>query len=333
MPEESEIVFDRGAWSPALEKYAAVVHLTVQLYNSSGSLVCGPVCPFPLFETVARNGFPREFAECARRCLGQTSDSPEIVIETRDGITVLGAPLRLDHKIVGAAVAGYALRKFHDRLAIGRFSREHRLSADELWNVCRAISPEREEQLKMRGELLRVLGESILREQARTRESERLYEESRKANRAKDEFISVLSHELRTPLNAIVGSVAVARIKKNQAGIVSRSLDTIDRNARAQVRVIEDLLDISRIVTGKLRMEVAPVDLFRLIRESLETIRPAADAKAITLDEEIDASAGVVFGDQTRLQQVLWNLVSNAVKFTPANGRVRVMVRRAGGTG
>jgi CheY-like chemotaxis protein len=185
-------------------------------------------------------------------------------------------------------------------------------------------------QLLIRGELLRVLGEGLLKEQAKTRESAFLYEESRRANRAKDEFLSILSHELRTPLNAMVASIALAQTKTKDPVFVGRQLDTIARNVKAQVHIIDDLLDVSRIVTGKLRIEVAPVDLASLISESLNTIRPAAEAKSISLERELDHCVGTLIGDRDRLQQVLWNLLSNAVKFTPSNGCVRVRLRRVG---
>jgi signal transduction histidine kinase/CheY-like chemotaxis protein len=327
MPRDGEPLLELAAWTPALEKYGAVAALTVELYDSASCLVCGPVFPTPLFELVASKGSPSEFAECASRCLAQTGY--EIVLHADDGITILGVPLRLDNKIVGAAVAGYALGRFPDRLAIQRFSRKHRLAVDHVWELVRAVPPMSQNQLTVRGELLRVLGEALLKEQLNSRNSAKLYEESRVANRAKDEFLSVLSHELRTPLNAIVTWTAVGRIKKYDSAAVGQVLDNIERSSEAQVRVIDDLLDISRIVTGRLRVDMAPVDLTPLVRESLETVHPAATAKAIALEQELEGSV-TVLGDRARLRQILWNLLSNAVKFTPANGRVGVKVQQTG---
>lgn len=325
MSQDDESFFPLGAWPPALEKYAAVVNLTVQLYDSAGGLVCGSIFPTPLFELVARGGNPLEFADCAATCLAQTGH--EIIIHGEDGITVLGVSLRLDNTIVGAAVTGYALRKFPDRLTVQRFSRKHGLRPDSVWNLVRTVAPIAQNQLAVRGELLRVLGESLLREQLNSRNSARLYAESRAANRAKDEFLSVLSHELRTPLNVIVTSIALGRIKKNDLTVIGRVLDNIERSTQAQVRLIDDLLDISRIVTGKLRIEMAAVDLSPLIRESLETVRPTAEAKGITFEHDTESSV-MVWADRARLQQVLWNLLSNAIKFTPVRGRVGVKVHQ-----
>jgi PAS domain S-box-containing protein len=148
------------------------------------------------------------------------------------------------------------------------------------------------------------------------------------ANRAKDLFLGSLSHELRTPLNAILGwsrlllSGSLAEEKRE------RALETIDRNARAQAALIEDILDLSRITSGKMRLEVAPVEVVHVVETSLETIRPGADAKGVRLQAVLDPDAGIVHGDATRLQQICWNLLSNAVKFTPRGGRVYVKLIR-----
>ena len=325
MSQDDEPLFELGAWTPALEKYAAAVSLTAHLYDSTGNLVCGPIFPTSLFELVARDGTPVEFADCAAKCVVHTGH--ETIFHGEDGITVLGTPLRLDNEIVGAAVAGYALRQFPNRLAVQRFSRKHGVRADRVWDVIRIVPPIAQNQLIVRAELLRVLGESLLKEQLNSRNSARLYEESRAANRAKDEFLSVLSHELRTPLNVIVTSIALARVKQHDPAVMGRVLANIERSTEAQSRVIDDLLDISSIVTGRLRVEMAPVDLSALIHESLETVRPAAEAKAITLEHDIE-SAVTVWADRARLQQVLWNLLSNAVKFTLIDGRVGIKVQQ-----
>jgi PAS domain S-box-containing protein len=142
------------------------------------------------------------------------------------------------------------------------------------------------------------------------------------ANRAKDEFLAVLSHELRTPLNAVYGWARMLRDGQVPDSEAARALDAIVRNANAQVQLIDDLLDVSRIVTGKMRLAVRPVDLHAVIQGALDTVRPAADAKAIRLQSVLDPRAAPVTGDPDRLQQVVWNLLMNAVKFTPKGGRI-----------
>ena len=148
------------------------------------------------------------------------------------------------------------------------------------------------------------------------------------ANRMKDDFLATVSHELRTPLSAIVGWAQVLREGSMSASDVQRALSSIDRNARAQSQLISDILDISRIVSGKLRLNVRPVDLTPVVEAALDTVRPSAEAKGIRLQAVLDPGAGPVSGDADRLQQVIWNLLANAIKFTPRNGRVQVRLAR-----
>lgn len=155
-------------------------------------------------------------------------------------------------------------------------------------------------------------------------------EEAERANRLKDEFLATVSHELRTPLTAILGWTHLLRGRSASEERVRRGLDVIDRNARAQAQLVEDLLDVSRIITGKLRIDTAPVALAHVVDAAVETLKPAAEAKRITLARDVDDGVSVV-GDAARLQQIVWNLVSNAVKFTPAGGRVEVRVEERGG--
>jgi PAS domain S-box-containing protein len=159
------------------------------------------------------------------------------------------------------------------------------------------------------------------------RERERLLSEAEAANRIKDEFLATLSHELRTPLNAIVGWTKILRMGK-VGGDVEEGLEIIDRNAKAQAQLIEDLLDISRITSGKLGLEVQRVDLVEVIEGALDAVMPAAKAREVRLGKVLDTHAGPVSGDPTRLQQVVWNLLANAVKFTPKGGSVQVLLER-----
>ncbi len=156
-------------------------------------------------------------------------------------------------------------------------------------------------------------------------ESERkAREEAEAANRLKDEFLATLSHELRSPLNAIVGWVHVLRRHTEASPEIARGLEVIERNARSQAQIINDLLDMSRIMTGKVHLNVRTLSLQKITAAALEGIRPAAEAKGIHLVTELDPDADPVRGDANRLQQVLWNLLTNAVKFTPVGGSVRI---------
>jgi signal transduction histidine kinase len=151
------------------------------------------------------------------------------------------------------------------------------------------------------------------------------------ASLMKDEFLATLSHELRTPLNAIVGWTSLLRSGTLAGERLQRAVETIERNAYAQARLIDDLLDVSAIVSGKMNLEVRPADLAKVAEAALDGVRPAAEAKGIRLQVALDPDAGPVPGDAARLQQVVWNLLSNAVKFTPVGGRVRADLERRGG--
>ncbi len=155
-------------------------------------------------------------------------------------------------------------------------------------------------------------------------------EAAESANQLKDQFLATLSHELRTPLNAILGYARMLQTDSIPPEKRPRAIDIIERNAAAQNRLIEDLLDISRITRGQVRLEPAPTSIDAVLREAVEGMRPAADAKRITLDVNIDPAAGMISADATRLQQVFWNLLTNAVKFTSPGGRVTASLRRVG---
>jgi PAS domain S-box-containing protein len=153
-------------------------------------------------------------------------------------------------------------------------------------------------------------------------------ERAEAASRAKDEFVAMISHEIRSPLNAILGWSQMLRQGSLDKTATANALESIERNARAQAQLVSDLLDISRVITGKLRINARPVDIATSVESALEAIRPAADAKQITIVVEREPYATVVTGDADRLQQVFWNLLSNAIKFTPRHGRVEVKISR-----
>jgi PAS domain S-box-containing protein len=155
-------------------------------------------------------------------------------------------------------------------------------------------------------------------------ENARLYRETQQANRLKDDFVAMISHELRTPLTPILGGVYMLRSEPHNKAVLSRALDLIERSAKTQVKIVDDLLDVSRALSGKLRLNMDAVDLARVIHAAVETVRPASEAKGIDVQVRLREITGVVFGDADRLQQVVWNLLSNSVKFTPSGGHISV---------
>ena len=169
-----------------------------------------------------------------------------------------------------------------------------------------------------------IFAQDVARRISLALENARLYREAQEASRAKDEFLATLSHELRTPLNAILGWIQILRAKRLDEITTARAFEVIERNAKAQAELIEDMLDVSRIITGRLRLEMQPVRLSSAVEAALDSVRPTADAKAIRLECELASDAGSISGDPHRLQQIVWNLLSNAVKFTPSGGLVRL---------
>ena len=192
---------------------------------------------------------------------------------------------------------------------------DHRSKPEFLVAILRDITEARQIEME-RDELL-------LRERAVRLQAEEV-------NRLKDEFLATVSHELRAPLNAIQGWVKLLRDGRLDTDETARALETIERSTRAQNRIISDLLDVSRIITGKLSLNVSPIQPAAVIESAVESLRPAADAKEIGVELDLDHEAGPISGDSGRLRQVIWNLVSNAIKFTPKQGRVQVRLERAG---
>jgi signal transduction histidine kinase len=170
--------------------------------------------------------------------------------------------------------------------------------------------------------------EGLAAQAAIAMDNARLYENVQEASRAKDEFLATLSHELRTPLNAILGWIRMLRTGKLDESNFERGLEAIERNSKSQAQLIEDLLEVSRIISGRLRLDLRPVDLVSIINAAIDAVRPPVAAKEIRLEVMLDPKAGPVSGDPNRLQQVLWNLLSNAAKFTPKGGRVQVRLER-----
>lgn len=323
-------LFGSELWHPALEKYAQVTGLTVRLFAPDATVALATVHPTALFALFEEFEFePGLFSECAQRCLDQTTTRPAVTVQERHGLTVVGTSLVLEGAVVGAAVVGYALASFSSVAAVHRWAKVAGLPFARLWPILRAQPPVPERRLRLYGELLQVLGDALLRENRRTRQYEEAAKELKAANAAKDEFLAVLSHELRTPLAGILGWVNVLQ-KDARPELVARATSAIERNVALQTRMVDDLLDLNRIARGELRLDVAIHDLSALVRSAVEMNTLDIEAKAIKLTL-VDAGEPLfVAADSGRLQQVLRNIVSNAVKFTPRAGRVHVAIARDG---
>jgi len=215
---------------------------------------------------------------------------------------------------------------------LDREQRLRRRDGEWRWHLCRLV-PERDEYGRIMGWICTA---TDIDQQKRIEEANRLLlaseSEARKqaeiANRTKDEFLATVSHELRTPLNAILGWTRMLRTGAVEPKALSRVLETIERNARAQTQLVEDILDVSRIIAGKLRMDVRRIDLHAVARGAMDAVRPAAEAKGVLLSADLQPDTEQFCGDPDRLQQVVWNLLSNAIKFTPRDGRVDLRIER-----
>jgi signal transduction histidine kinase/ActR/RegA family two-component response regulator len=256
-------------------------------------------------------------------------------------------------------LCGYSLGQFHDAAHSAPFEeicRQHahtmpterftRLTDEDgrLREIARlqqqaySLAAELEHRKELEQTLRRTLADRERSESERERllaREQAAREDAETANRLKDEFLAVVSHELRTPLNAILGWAQIlTRPDKDlnrpnhDEATVCRGLDVIQRNARVQLHVIDDLLDMSRIITGKMVVRMAQVDLIEVLGEVVETVRPAVTAKSIDLDLELEPAARYIAGDRDRLQQIMWNLLSNAIKFTPLRGRIGLRLER-----
>lgn len=229
--------------------------------------------------------------------------------------------------------ASRAFRRAVDhRAAYRQESRFRRHDGEYRW-VIEAATPYLDPAGVYRGHIGSVIDISerkvVEDERERMLDSERIaHAEADRANQLKDEFLASLSHELRTPLNAILGWAQLLRSRPPSAAFLEQGLETLERNAKLQAQLIDDLLDMSRILSGRVRLDVQHVNIDQAVEAAVEAIRPAAEAKQIHVQVALDRQAGSVSGDPTRLQQVFWNVLSNAVKFTPRGGRVEIALKR-----
>lgn len=259
------------------------------------------------------SAFVRDEPERLRGILERAASSGDLIpTRLQIGSPENGSSLRAGAGVVLPATAGTA--------AVILLRIEHSDQGSPFMLLTRKID-------ELSAEIRRRMG--LEQERAELLRSERqAREQAEEANRVKDEFLATLSHELRTPLNAILGWAAMLRSGDVSADKYELALRTMERAARSQAQLVEDLLDFSRIMAGRLRLDVRAVNVSEVVEAAAETVRPTAELKEISLDAVLDPAGGPVSGDPDRLQQVVWNLLSNAIKFTPRGGRVQVRVER-----
>jgi PAS domain S-box-containing protein len=245
---------------------------------------------------------------------------------------LVGRPIRLIIPADRQAEEDDIIARLRRGERVDHFQTVRRAKDGRLLDVSLTVSPVRDASGRVIG--ASKIARDITEQKRAAAERERLLEaervaraEAERANRTKDDFVAMVSHELRTPLNAILGWTQLMTRGRNDPALIQRGIDVVARNTRLQAQLISDLLDISRIVAGKLQLETRSVDLRSIVGQSLETIEEEARTKGIAIEQSLDDAGSLVSGDAARLQQICWNLLSNAVKFTPRGGRVSVRLK------
>ena len=323
-------LFDADRWKPALSKFGQVTGLTVELFGADAELAMDAEYLMPLVRLFRKHAFePGLFADCARRCLLQNGSRPAITVSEAHGLTVVGTSLVLEGAVVGAAVAGYAFAGFSQVTAIQNWAESTGVPFDPLWSIARAQQPVPERRLLLNGELLQVLGDSLLREQHRTRQYKDIVVKLEAAAASKDEFLAVVSHELRTPLAPILGWASI--LKNDQSPtLVRKAAEAIERNVLLQTRMVDDLLDTNLTARGVMRLDLRILELAACVRAAVETNALDIRKKSIRLEFIDTGDPLFVKADNSRLLQVFGNIISNAVKFTTAGGAIRIAIIREG---
>jgi len=287
------------------------------------------VHPTPLFQILAPGHHALSmFAACVRRCLAQTAGASTIVVEQRHRFAVIGSSLALNGEVVGAAVAAYVLTAFPDEHAVRRLARECSVPFTTLWQQIRTELPLTRARLNVYGELLQVLCNALLSENVRARQQERAATRLAAADQAKDDFLAMLSHELRNPLGAIQLAAQIIRLGRASQTAIQKATEIVDRQVKHVARLLDDLLDVSRITRGRIELRKSSVPLATSVAHAVGTSRALIEAQGHSLTISLPEEPILLEVDPTRLEQILTNLLDNAAKYTPPKGQIAVMASR-----
>jgi signal transduction histidine kinase len=321
-------LWDDSLWLIALNQFAKASGLTISIYDVDSTRAVGPIIEHPLIHLIEETGAWRgglcekKELEMVKEALasGQPTSS-----HFESAFYLQAIPLRFREKICGILVVGWAFDQFPDPIRCARIGRTFDLPENLFWKVAREVAPISRERISTFVSLLKTLATSILGQHS-------LVDDARDANRMKDQFMATASHELKTPLTSIQLRVDFLRRVRNptEAQLI-QGLDAIARGVKTQTKLVDDLLESSRASTGKLRLEIESFDPIELLRSAVETIIPGADAKGVQVTLKDVPTRLKYKGDVSRLQQVYWNLLNNAVKFTPKSGFISIDAREISG--
>jgi signal transduction histidine kinase len=345
-------LFGPDVWKTALGSYASSTHLSIKLFDTQARVALGPVHPTPLFQLFKSAGYdPGLFAECARRCLSQTKDRPAIVVAKFYGLAVVGTSFVLDGKVIGAAVGGYALVDFAQASDVQRLALDSHIEFEELWRAVREQKPVPKQRLVLDGELLQVLGDTLLRENYRTRqyeqavlkleqaaqenaqthrELEQAASELRVMNEDLRQFAFAASHDLREPLR-IVTSFSQLLVKKRADQLDSdaaRWTGYITEGAARMEKLLSDLLTYIQLAPVE-KESTASIDLNEALEEALKNLKTVMEESGAKVSRN---TLPMIRGQQVHFVELFQNLIGNAIKYRgAAPPRIVVSVKKSNG--
>ena len=346
------LLLDPELWQPSLEKYASAVKLAVGLVNDQGRLIDKVINPQPVWGLLNKHKpaeagacpfwlSPRMGCTCIADALGKRG---MVMSRDRTGLVHFTVPLILGEHKLGALIAGQVFTQYPEQLPLHQVARDLNLAPDAVWRIARLEVPTPKNTLVVYAELLATLGNTFL--QARFNaitEAQRLTEMTTlrdlleaqtdaliEADHRKDNFIAVLSHELRNPLGAISNASQILTRVGTDEPQAKQARAIIGRQTQNLSRLVEELLDVSRITSGKIVLKPEPVDLKELVLRGIESLRASIEAHGHTVITSMAAEPVWVQGDSLRLEQVVMNLLANAIKYTPQGGRISFSVQRDG---
>jgi signal transduction histidine kinase len=322
LASEKTFLWHQSNWLKPLEDFARASGITVALYDANGQRQLGPITHHPLMRLLEENGAWNEGGLCheTEKVLVNSCLEKDIAMGSvfENTLSLAGLPFRFRGMPAGVIVYGWVFDQFADPVRCAKLARLFELPENLFWTTARGVAPMSRERLRTFASLLETLVHSTLAQMSTVLDV-------KATERFKDQFLATVSHELKTPLTSMVLRIQLLK----RAGLVTkesldRSIEVLERSAAMQVKLVDDLLESSRVATGKLRLEVAKLNPIEMIQQAIDAIMPHAETKNLQVSFVPVPLRYTYRGDPARLQQVLWNLLNNALKFTPEGGFIAV---------